>query len=69
LARQINDEEFYVPDNDGALDLQAQRDSLRTLNYIWLPSENHINYFTQAARVYGCVKHIVIKVVFTVVSP
>ncbi|CAF0865652.1 unnamed protein product [Rotaria sordida] len=61
LARQINDGNFYVRDNDGAFDLQARPNSLRTLVFYLLPSENHTNYFNETAFIYHNVTQTIIK--------
>jgi hypothetical protein len=53
LARQINDGKFSVRVNDGAFDLQARPNSLRTLVFYLLPSENRTNYFNQTVFVYN----------------
>jgi hypothetical protein len=52
LAKHINDGQFHVRDNDGAFDLQARPNTLRTLVLYLLPSENHTNYFNQTVFVY-----------------
>ncbi len=60
LARQINDGKFYVRINDGAFDLQARPNSLRTLVFYLLPSENHTNYFNETVFVYHNVTQTII---------
>lgn len=61
LARQINNGNFYVRDDDGAFDLQARPNSLRTLVLYLLPSENHTNYFNETVFVYHNVTQTVVK--------
>jgi hypothetical protein len=59
LATQINDGKFHIRDNDGAYDLQARPNSLRTLVLYLLPSENHTNYFNETIFVYHNITQIV----------
>jgi hypothetical protein len=59
LAKQINDGKFHIRDNDGAYDLQARPNSLRTLVLYLLPSENHTNYFNETIFVYHNITQIV----------
>jgi hypothetical protein len=61
LARKINDGKFYVRINDGAFHLQARPNSLRTLVFYLLPSENHTNYFNETVFVYHNVTQTIIK--------
>ncbi|CAF0936927.1 unnamed protein product [Rotaria sp. Silwood1] len=61
LARQINDGNFYVRDNDGAFDLQARPNSLRILVLSLLPSENYTNYFNETIFIYHNVTQTIIK--------
>ncbi|CAF2123479.1 unnamed protein product [Rotaria magnacalcarata] len=61
LARQINDGDFHVRDADGAFDLKARPNSLRTLVLYLLPSENHTNYFNETVFVYQNVTQTIIK--------
>lgn len=61
LARQINDGKFHVRINDGAFNLQARPNSLRTLVLYLLPSENHTNYFNETVFVYHNVTQTIIK--------
>jgi hypothetical protein len=61
LARQINDGKFHVRVDDGAFDLQARSDSLRTLVLYLLPTENHTNYFNETVFVYQNVTQTIIK--------
>jgi len=59
LVRQINDGKFHVRINDGAFNLQARPNSLRTLVLYLLPSENHTNYFNETIFVYHNITQIV----------
>jgi len=61
LSTQINNGKFHVRINDGAFDLQARPNSLRTLVLYLLPSENHTNYFNETIFVYHNVTQTVIK--------
>lgn len=60
LARQINSGQFFVRINDGAFDLQARPNSLQTLVFYLLPSENHTNYFNQTVFIYQNVTQTII---------
>ncbi|CAF4695938.1 unnamed protein product, partial [Rotaria magnacalcarata] len=50
-----------VRDADGAFDLKARPNSLRTLVLYLLPSENHTNYFNETVFVYQNVTQTIIK--------
>ena len=68
LIRQINDGNFHVRDNDGAFDLQARPNSLRTLLLYLLSAENHTNYFNETFIVYHNVTQTIIKLCIKLVN-